>query len=146
MYSQVILLPMIFVPISKNGDYYRGWMKPLTRWKKQPLKNIKCVVSVKMIMGRGGGNILGFIIILIIIIVIIGRGRGGGRGGYDEPERVRRLVDPGMFPGGGSWGRGGGFGWWRLRRRRRLGVALAGFGGGSSGGGWQQAVDGKPGI
>jgi uncharacterized protein len=86
-----------------------------------------------------GSNILGFIIIIIVILILIGRGRGGGKGGGMFSRRgFGSWWLPGMFLGGGSWGRGGG-GWSSggggFGGGGFGGGGFGGFGGGSSGGG-----------
>jgi len=120
-------------PNFKNGDYYRGLDEAVNSLEKAAAGEYKERNEQKDDRG-GGGNILGFIIICIIILIIISRGRGGGRGGMMSRRGFGGWWIPGMFLGGGNWGRGsgdwgGGFG------GGGGGGGFGGFGGGSSGGG-----------
>ena len=120
-------------PNFKNGDYYRGLDEAVNSLEKAAVGEYKERSKSKDDNG-GGGSILGFIIILIIIFIVIGRGRGGGRGGGMMSRRgISPWLIASMFPGGGSWGRGGGFGGGGFGGGG--GGGFGGFGCGSSGGG-----------
>ncbi|HEX5154310.1 MAG TPA: TPM domain-containing protein [Parafilimonas sp.] len=121
-------------PNFKNGDYYRGLDEAVNSLEEAAAKEYKVRGEGKTDGGGRGGNILGFIIILIIVLIIAGRGRGGGRGGMMSRRGYGGWWIPGMFPGGGSWGRGGGFGGGGFGGGGG-GGGFGGFGGGSSGGG-----------
>ncbi len=120
-------------PNFKEGNYYQGLDGAVNSLEEAAAKEYKVRGERKEDNGGGGGNILGFIIILIIILIIVGRGRGGGRGGMMSRRGYGGWWIPGMFPGGGSWGRGGGFGGGGFGGGG--GGGFGGFGGGSSGGG-----------
>lgn len=125
-------------PNFRNGDFYRGIDEAINsleeaaagEYKVQRERNDREDDG-----GGGGGNIIGLIIIVIIIVFLLGRGRGGGRGGgMMSRGGFNPWIIPTIFPGGGSWDRGGGgFGGGGFGGGG--GGGFGGFGGGSSGGG-----------
>ncbi len=121
-------------PRFKEGNYYQGINDAVDALTKAAVGEykVKTTRKAKSRDGRGGGSIVGFIIILVVILIVIGgrgrggggRGRGSGLGGLAEGLIIGSLLGGGRGGGGGGWSGGdsggGGFG---------------GFGGGSSGGG-----------
>lgn len=119
-------------PNFKNEDYYRGLDEAVNALEQAAAGEYKERGTQKE-ESKGGGNILGFIIILIIIFIVIGRGRGGGKGGGIMSRRgFNPWIIPAIFSGGWGGGRGGGFGG---GFGGGGGGGFGGFGGGSSGGG-----------
>jgi len=126
-------------PNFKNGDFYRGFDEATNSLEKAAAGEYKERGTRKDSSDSGGGNILGFIIIVIVIIIAISRGRGGRGGGMISRRGFGSWWLPGMFLGGGNWGRssggwGGGFGGGGFGGGGG-GGGFGGFGGGSSGGG-----------
>jgi uncharacterized protein len=116
----------------KEGNYYRGLDEAINSLEKAAAGEYKERGTHKDDNG-GGSHILSLIIFIILILVAVGRGRGGRGGGMMSRRGFGSWWLPGMFLGGGNWGRGsggwgGGFG-------GGGGGGFGGFGGGSSGGG-----------
>jgi uncharacterized protein len=118
-------------PNFREGNYYRG-LDEATNSLAKAAAGEYTERGTSNTEDNGGGSILKFIIILIIVLIILGRNRRGG-GGMMSRRGFGNWWVPGMFMGGGNWGRGsggwgGGFG-------GGGGGGFGGFGGGSSGGG-----------
>ena len=123
-------------PNFKQENYYAGFDAATNSLEKAAAGEYK-ERGTRKDNKDSGGNPIGFIIIVIIIIIIaISRGRGGRGGGMMSRRGFGLWWLPGMFLGGGNWGRGsgwgGGFGGGGFGGG---GGGFGGFGGGSSGGG-----------
>lgn len=124
-------------PNFRNQDYYRGIDDAINSLEKAAAGEYHERGTSKKDDG-GGSNALGIIIFIIVIIIVISRNRRGGGGGMISRRGFGGWWLPGMFLGGGNWGRssggwGGGFGGGGFGGGG--GGGFGGFGGGSSGGG-----------
>jgi len=119
-------------PNFRNGDYYRGFDQATNSLARAAVGEYK-ERGTRTSDDNGGSSLIKFIIIFIIVIIILGgRGRRGGGGMFSRRGFGGWWV-PGMFMGGGNWGRGGGG--WGGGFGGGGGGGFGGFGGGSSGGG-----------
>lgn len=125
------------IPNFKANDIYRGLDEGTDDLMRAAAGEYKAPAgySDRGKKGKGGGSVLGAMIMFIIIMIIISRINRGG-GGMMSRRGWSSGIPPIFFPGGGGgsssgWGGGGssgggGFG----------GFGGGGFGGGGAGGDW----------
>lgn len=116
------------VPAFRSGDYYEGLDRATTSLIKAAAGEYTAPEGYNR-RGQGRKFPLGLIIVIIVLIILFSRRNRGGGGGFLS----RRGFGPIIFPTGGGWS--GGSGWGGGGWSGGGGGGFGGFGGGSSGGG-----------
>lgn len=125
------------IPNFKANDIYRGLDEGTDDLMRAAAGEYKAPAgySDRGKKGKGGGSVLGAMIMFIIIMIIISRINRGG-GGMMSRRGWSSGIPPIFFPGGGGSGSGGWGGGGSSGGGGFGGFGGGGFGGGGAGGDW----------